>query len=91
MSQDYVFQLPTPRGPVQINIPHDDFKECMCGSTLFDLRYRVAWARPTAMIGAGPICFKAEIYCCSECGTELTPGAQTIREARTGDNGSSKP
>lgn len=91
-AQQYNFQIQTPNGVAQINVPLDDFKQCQCGSTLFEVRYRVAWVRPHGLIGAPPICFKAEIYLCSSCGNEIGPDEKTVRDSKTAGNGTkSKP
>lgn len=76
MTKHYSFPINTPHGPATINIPLEEFRQCKCGSGLFDVRYRIAWVKPAGVIGAQPVCFKAEIYLCSACGNELTAEAK---------------
>ena len=86
----HTFHVQTPNGPAQINVPIDEFKQCACGCTLFEIQNRVAWVRPHGLIGAPPMCFKAEIYCCIHCGTEVGPDSQTVKDARSAGNGEKK-
>ena len=77
----YKFPLNSPNGVVVVEVPLEDFKTCPCGCVNFRQAYRVTWVKPSGVIGADPICFKADVYLCDGCGREVTPEDKAIKDA----------
>lgn len=76
------FTLQTPQGVAQLKVPHSAMKECPCGSDLFDLQYHVTWVKPNGVLGAAPMCLRAEVYVCVKCGEKLTQQHKSVGEKK---------
>ena len=76
----YQFPLNTPEGVAIVGVPYEDFKKCTCGCADFRQVYHVTWVKPEGIIGAQPICFKADVYLCDDCGRELLQDDKAIKD-----------
>jgi len=85
-AKKYNFPVQTPQGPGVVSISADEFKQCPCGSELFQVLNRVAWLHPRGIIGAEPMCLKVEVFVCNTCGREISHSDKTIRELQIATN-----
>lgn len=77
--KEHEFFMQTPQGVVKATVQHDQMKQCLCGSTLFEKRFLVAWHK-TGQLGQPPMCFQVEVFVCPTCGEEIGPDSKTIAE-----------
>lgn len=88
--EKYKFHINTPTGPAAFEVPAKGMKVCPCGCDLFRLAYRIAYARPTGVLGAEPMCLRVEAYLCLVCDRELSPSDAThadVEERSQKENG----
>ena len=81
---EHEFIIATPQGPARMTVPDEEMKVCPCGCDLFRLLNKVAYVKPSGVIGAKPMCLRVEVYVCNKCGTAIGPETHNKRVAAGG-------